>query len=79
MEKVMAVGELKAQFSTVLEEVQKGQKVDILYGRAKKPVATIIPYQEEPKGERKIGILEGIAKIEFIGDGKITEEEFLGL
>ena len=43
MEEVMAVGELKAQFSTV----QKGQKVDILYGRAKKPVATIIPYQEK--------------------------------
>jgi len=77
--KEMAVGEVKAHFSAVLEEVQQGQKVGILYGRAKKPVAMIVPYQEEQKGERKIGILDGKATFKTIGDGKISEEEFLGL
>ena len=79
MEKAMAVGELKARFSAVLDEVSHGQKVDILYGRAKKPVATIIPYQEEPKGERKIGILDGIAKIEVREDFEMTPEELVDL
>ena len=75
----MAVGELKTNFSEVLEKVKQGQKVGILYGRAKKPVAMIVPYQEEKKGKRKIGILDGIATVKIIGDGKISEEEFLGL
>ena len=73
------VGELKTHFSAVLEEVKQGQKVGILYGRAKKPVAMIVPYVEEKKGKRKIGILDGKAEFKIIGDGKISEEEFLGL
>jgi len=77
--KAMAVGELKTNFSQVLEEVRKGEKVGILYGRAKKPVAMIVPYSEGKKGKRKIGILDGKAKITIAGDGKISEEEFLGL
>ena len=75
----MAVGELKTNFSEVLEKVKQGQKVGILYGRAKKPVAMIVPYVEEKKGKRKIGILDGKATFKIIGDGKISEEEFLGL
>ena len=77
--KTMAVGELKAQFSKVLEDVKQGKKVGILYGRVKKPVAMIVPYQEEKKPARKIGILDGKATVHISGDGKITEEEFLGL
>jgi antitoxin (DNA-binding transcriptional repressor) of toxin-antitoxin stability system len=77
--KEMAVGELKAQFSTILEEVKQGEKVGILYGKAKKPVAMIVPYREEKKGRRKIGILDGKAKFRITGDGKISEEEFLGI
>jgi len=77
--KALAVGELKAQFSEVLDEVKKGRKVGILYGRAKKPVAMIVPYNEGKTSRRKIGILDGKATIKIIGDGKITEDEFLGL
>jgi len=79
MKKEMAVGEIKARFSAVLEEVKQGQKVDILYGRKKKPVATIIPYREEAKGERKIGILDGKAKFEFRDDFEMTAEELFNL
>ena len=76
--KAMTVGELKSRFSEVLQEVQYGHKVGILYGRAKKPVALITPYKEE-QGKRKIGILDGKASFKQAGDGKITMEEFLGV
>ena len=75
----MAVGELKAQFSKVLEEVKNGKKVGILYGRTKKPVAMIVPYNEGKKGRRKIGILDGKATIQFRDDFKMTTEELCNL
>jgi len=75
----MAVGELKTHFSQILGEVKHGKKVGILYGRAKKPIAMIVPYSEEKKGERKIGILDGKVKIEFKKDYKMTTEELCGL
>lgn len=75
----MAVGEAKTHFSEILEKVRNGEKVGILYGKAKKPVAMIVPYAKENKGERKIGILDGKAVFTTKGNGKITVEEFLGL
>lgn len=48
----MTVGELKAQFSSVLEQVMQGNDVQILYGRAKKPVARIVS-EEKEKPKRK--------------------------
>jgi len=39
----------------------------------------IVPYIEEKKAERKIGILDGKVSFKEIGDGKITMEEFWGL
>lgn len=77
--KTMLVGELKTHFSEILEDVRQGSRVGILYGRAKKPVALIVPYAEEPVKERKIGILDGIATVEFKDDFEMTEEELLGM
>ena len=77
--KSMAVGDLKTHFSQVLDEVRRGKKVGILYGRAKKPVAMIVPYGEERKSVRKIGILDGKAKIEFSDNFKMSAEELLNL
>ena len=77
--KALTVGKLKTNFSQILDEVRNGETVGILYGRAKKPVAMIVPYAEEKKGQRQIGILDGKASMSTIGDGKISEEEFLGL
>jgi antitoxin (DNA-binding transcriptional repressor) of toxin-antitoxin stability system len=76
--KAMTVGEVKTHFSEILQEVQKGKKVGILYGRTKKPIAMIVPY-EEGKKERKIGILDGKIKIEFREDFEMTSEELLGM
>jgi antitoxin (DNA-binding transcriptional repressor) of toxin-antitoxin stability system len=77
--KAMAVGEIKTHFSQILGEVKNGKKVGILFGRAKKPVAMIVPYMEEKKSERKIGILDGKVKIEFTNDFKMTTEELCDL
>jgi antitoxin (DNA-binding transcriptional repressor) of toxin-antitoxin stability system len=78
--KTLPVGELKAQFSEILEKVQKGESFGILYGKKKKPVAMLIPFKAmELKKERKLGILEGKVKIKFAKDFKMTEEEFVGL
>jgi antitoxin (DNA-binding transcriptional repressor) of toxin-antitoxin stability system len=77
--KAYTVGELKARFSDVLSQVKNGESVEVLYGRAKKPVAMFIPCQPRKLPKRKIGILDGKAFFEEKGDGKITLEEFLGI
>jgi antitoxin (DNA-binding transcriptional repressor) of toxin-antitoxin stability system len=75
--KAMPVGEVKTHFSEVLEEVKQGNRIGILYGRTKKPVAMIVPYIEEKVNRRKIGILDGKIKIKFREDFEITTEELL--
>jgi antitoxin (DNA-binding transcriptional repressor) of toxin-antitoxin stability system len=75
--KAMPVGEVKAHFSEVLEEVKQGNKIGILYGRTKKPVAMIVPYLEEKVSRQKVGILDGKIKIKFMDDFEMTTEELL--
>lgn len=76
----MPVGEIKAQFSEVLEQVKRGESFGILYGKKKKPVAMIVPFVDtSEKKTRRLGILDGKVKITFAEDFKMSEEEFLGL
>lgn len=78
--KAMAVGEIKAQFSEVLDRVKRGETVGILYGRKKEPIAMIVPYvAPAEKAERTLGLLDGKVAITFADDFKITEEELAGL
>jgi antitoxin (DNA-binding transcriptional repressor) of toxin-antitoxin stability system len=78
--KTLPVGELKAQFSEVLELVKNGESFGILYGKKKKPIAMIVPYTDKkPKKERSLGILEGKVDITFREDFAMTEEELLGI
>ena len=78
--KTLPVGELKTQFSEVLEKVKKGESFGIVYGKKKKPVAMIVPYKDSAvKKDRKIGLLDGKVNIIISESFKITEEEFLGL
>ncbi|EOQ86862.1 toxin-antitoxin system, antitoxin component, PHD family [Leptospira yanagawae serovar Saopaulo str. Sao Paulo = ATCC 700523] len=69
------VGELKSNLSNILELVQKGKEVEILFGKNKKPVAKIVPLHPQKKGERKLGILKGKSKVTFAADFKMTEGE----
>ena len=78
--KTLPVGELKAQFSQVLELVEKGESFGILDGKKKRPIAMIVPYLEKrAKKERKLGLLEGKMEIVFADDFSMTEEELAGL
>ena len=54
--KQMTVGEFKAQFSSVLDEVMNGNSIQILYGRAKKPVAQLTKIEEKTKKKRIPGL-----------------------
>jgi antitoxin (DNA-binding transcriptional repressor) of toxin-antitoxin stability system len=76
--KSLPVGEFKAQFSEVLELVQQGESVGVLYGKDKKPVAKLVPMNEtKPKKRRKLGIWEGKVKFVFADNFKMTDEELL--
>ena len=78
--KTLPVGELKAQFSEVLELVEKGESFGILYGKKKKPVAMIVPYSDKrTKKERKLGLLEGKIEVKFHDDFEMTEEELTSM
>jgi antitoxin (DNA-binding transcriptional repressor) of toxin-antitoxin stability system len=77
MEK-MSVGEFKTHFSRALKKVQAGGQVAITFGKNKEIVARLVPKANAKKHKRKIGILDGKAKITFATSFKMTEDEFLG-
>ena len=76
----MTVADFKSRFSEVISHVSQGESVQILYGRSKRPVAMLVanPAGSDPS-KRIIGTFDGIASFYETDDGKITEEEFLGL
>ena len=76
--KALSVAEVKSHFSELLSLVQNGEKIKILYGKSKKPIAMIVPL-EENKSDRIIGILDNQASFNIYGNKKITEEEFLSI
>lgn len=77
--KSLPVGELKAHFSEVLEDVQNGETIEIVYGKKKTPVARIVPVKSKAKTPRKLGAWEGKVKYVFADDFKMTDEELINL
>ncbi|GAA4303915.1 hypothetical protein [Compostibacter hankyongensis] len=75
----MTVGRFKAHFSEVLKRVMAGEEIGISYGKKKDVVARLVPKVTPKKPKRKMGILEGKAKVVFAPNFKMTGEEFLGL
>jgi prevent-host-death family protein len=77
--KTMAIGELKAHFSEVLEEVAQGRPVAIGRGRKKDKVAVILSYSQyrDSAEPRRLGVLEGRARYVTSRDFKISDEEFV--
>ena len=74
----MSVGEFKAKFSEVLQMVKNGEEIEVLYGRAKEPIARLVPSNTKKDGSL-LGILEGKASFTMSDDWKITPEELTGL
>lgn len=78
--KTMTVGEFKSRFSDVIEQVKRGEEIAVTFGKKKEIVGYFLSKMVESKTlKRKLGILEGKAKVIFQDDFKMTEEEFLGL
>lgn len=71
------VSELKAQFSKVLAAVRTGERIGLLYGGSREPVAMIVPYEPLDMPARQIGFLDGKVRIEFTDEFDMTEEELL--
>jgi antitoxin (DNA-binding transcriptional repressor) of toxin-antitoxin stability system len=76
--KAITVTEAETNFPDVLLQVKNGEKFKILSGNHEEAVAMIIPFANDAVS-RKIGILNGKAKFEMKGNGKISEKEFFGL
>lgn len=76
--KTLGVGEIKAHFSDVLERVKGGEKIAVGYGKKRKKVAVIVPYDEyRPRAQRKLGLLQGKAWFQIRDGFEMTDEELL--
>ncbi len=76
--KKVSVGDFKAQFSVILDEVLEGKKIAIQYGRKKEIVAWLVPARSKPAAKRRpLGLLEGTARFKVRKGFKMTEAEFL--
>ncbi len=74
--RTMQVGELKAHFSEVVEQVKRGEEVVISYGKKKENVAVLIPYSAyKQRNKIKLGTLKGVASVQFRDDYEMTDEE----
>ncbi len=72
------VAEFKARFSEIIEAVRAGKTVVVSYGKSRKNVAALVPYDQLPAAApRRLGILSGQASVSFASDFEISEEEFL--
>ncbi len=76
--KTMTVGEFKSQFSQVVEEIKRGGKIAITFGR-KKEVIGYFSSEIQQKPKRVLGILKEKATVSFNEDFKMTEDDFLSL
>jgi len=76
--RTLGVGEIKARFSDILEQVKGGEKIAVGYGKKKKKVAVIVPYEEKKfEGKRRLGPLQGKAKFKICAGFKMSDEELL--
>ena len=57
--------------------MRREERISIVYGRLKEPVAMIVPYSPATVGKREIGFLDGKVTIEFNDDYEMTEEELI--
>jgi prevent-host-death family protein len=74
----ISVGELKARLSEVLKRVGEGEEIVISYGKSRKKVAVILPYNRyRPKKERKLGLLKGRGSFVIHEGFKMSDTEML--
>jgi len=76
----MTVSDVRANFATVLDRVQKGEKITVTKGAKAKEICVIVPFDtkgmERPK-KRKLGGLEHW-KVDIDSWQELTNEDFFG-
>jgi prevent-host-death family protein len=81
--KTLQSAEAKTHFSSILRDVEAGNEVAIVYGRKKKAIAVIIPYEKweksQKKPKRQLGTLEGKMSVKFAANFSMTDEELVNL
>ena len=77
--KTFTVGDFKTNFSEIIDWVKSGEEIAISYGRKKEIIAYMVPPGVRKGKKRKLGLYAGKAKVTFMEDFKMTEEDFLGL
>ncbi len=75
----MTIGDLKAHFSEVIQDVKSGEEIAVAFGKKKEIVAYLIPKAARNPAKRQLGTLQGKGTVTFVDDFKLTDDEFLGL
>lgn len=76
--KTFGVGEFKAHFSEIIEQVRSGEEIVITYGKKKEQVAVVIPYSAYKTKRIQLGLLQD-KTLKIHDDFEMTGEELLGL
>lgn len=74
--KIYQVGEFKALFSEIIEQVRAGEEIIISYGKKKENVAVLIPYAAYKTKRIRLGLLQD-KTLKIHADFKMNEEELL--
>ena len=78
--KTLQSTEAKTNFSSILKDIEAGNEIAITYGKNKKTVAVIIPYEKWKKNQkRELGTLEGKMSVKFAEDFTMTDDELINL
>ena len=75
--KTVTVGEFKSNLAQIIEKILKGEEYVVSYGRKRKKIFKVVPYEEEKPKKRQLGLLEGKVTFKFRDDWKMSDEEFL--
>lgn len=77
--KTMTVADFKSQFSTVVDELKKGNEVAITYGRRKELLATVVPQSkmQKPDYSVAVGDLKKAGRTYSMNNFEMTDEELL--
>ncbi len=76
--KIYPVGEFKAHFSEIMEQVRAGEKIIISYGKKKENIAVVIPYAAYKSKRIQLGLLQD-KTLKIHDDFEMSEDELLNL
>lgn len=76
--KTLPVGDFKAQFSEVIEQIKKGEEIAISYGKKKEKIAVLVPWSTySKKNKRTLGLLADKASFTIKDGFSLSDEDFL--